>query len=138
MIGEFEWLAQQGWQGVVNLRVDGERDEVGDDRKLPGFSQLGMNYLALPMVDGHPPKEEQAKQFLSFVSNPVNQPVHVHCRGGIGRAGTMVALYRYAVQGWPMDQAIEESRAFKGGVSNLQEVWLKGWAQENTAGSYAN
>ncbi|HBE90016.1 MAG TPA: hypothetical protein DDW41_02295 [Candidatus Andersenbacteria bacterium] len=138
LIGEFEWLAQQGWQGVVNLRVDGERDEVGDDRKLPGFSQLGMNYLALPMVDGHPPKEEQAKQFLSFVSNPVNQPVHVHCRGGIGRAGTMVALYRYAVQGWPMDQAIEESRAFKGGVSNLQEVWLKGWAQENTAGSYAN
>lgn len=138
LIGEFEWLAQQGWQGVVNLRVDGERDEIGDDQKLPGFSQLGLNYLALPMVDGHPPQEEQARQFLSFVTDPNNQPVHVHCRGGIGRAGTMVALYRYAVQGWPMDQAIEESRAFRGGISSLQEVWLNAWAQENNAGSYAN
>lgn len=137
LIGEFEWLAQQGWRGVVNLRVDGERDEIGDDKKLPGFSQLDLNYLALPMVDGHPPKEEQARQFLSFVTDPNNQPAHVHCRGGIGRAGTMVALYRYAVQGWPIDQAIEESRAFQGGISSLQEVWLSAWAQENSAGSYA-
>ena len=136
LIGEFKWMAKSGWRGVVNLRVDGERDEVGDDAKLPGFNQLGLNYLHLPIVDGHPPTDEQAEKFLKFVTDPNNQPTHVHCRGGIGRAGTMVALYRYAVQGWPMDQAIAESRAFKGGVSSLQEVWLERYAQTNRAGGY--
>ncbi|MDP3997379.1 MAG: sulfur transferase domain-containing protein [Candidatus Andersenbacteria bacterium] len=131
LIGEFEWLRQQGWRGVVDLRVDGERDEVGDDRKLPGFDALGFNYLALPIIDGHPPTDEQAEQFLTFVTDAANQPVHVHCRGGIGRAGTMVALYRYAVQGWPLDKAIEESRAFQGGISEMQKTWLEGWAAEH-------
>lgn len=137
LISEFGWLAEKGWQGVVNLRIDGERGEVGDDALLPGFNQLGLNYLHLPIVDGHPPTLEQAQKFLNFVNDQNNQPAHVHCRGGIGRAGTMVALYRYAVQEWPMDQAIEESRAFKGGVSETQKAWLQEWAQTNGAGSYA-
>jgi len=136
LMSEFEWLRSQGWRGVVNLRVDGERDEVGDDAKLPGFNELGLNYLHIPLVDGHPPTEEEAELFLSFVNDPKNQPVHVHCRGGIGRAGTMTALYRYAVQGWPMGEAIKESRPFKGGVSTLQEPWLLEWAQTHPPGSH--
>jgi uncharacterized protein (TIGR01244 family) len=138
LIGEFEWLRTQGWRSVVNLRVDGEREEVGDDAKIPGFNELGLNYLHLPIIDGHPPTEEQAIEFLEFVTDPANQPAHVHCRGGIGRAGTMTALYRYAVQGWPMEKAIEESRAFQGGVSTLQEPWLLEWARSHEPGGYAN
>lgn len=138
LISEFEWLQKKGWKGVVNLRVDGEREEVSDDEKLPGFNELGFNYLHLPIVDGHPPTEQQAEQFLAFVTNEANQPVHIHCRGGIGRAGTMIALYRYAVQGWPLEQAIKESRLFKGGISGLQEAWLKGWASRHEPGSYGS
>lgn len=137
LMSEFQWLKANGWKGVVNLRADGERGEVGDDMKLPGFKELGFIYLSLPITDGHPPTDEQAVQFLTFVINPANQPVHIHCRGGIGRTGTMIALYRYAVQGWPMDKAIEESRAFKGGVSELQRVWLEGWARAHTPGEFA-
>jgi protein tyrosine/serine phosphatase len=131
LLSHFQWLKEKGWKGVVNLRVDGERDEVGDDLKIPGFKELNFRYLHLPITDGLPPSEEQAEEFLRFVTNPANLPVHIHCRGGIGRAGTMVALYRYAVQGWPMDDAIAESRAFKGGVSELQEKWLRTWAEKH-------
>lgn len=130
----FKWMKENGWKSVVDLRVDGERGEVGDDRKIVGFNDLGLNLLSLPLVDGIPPTDEQAKQFLYFVTNPANQPAHVHCRGGIGRAGTMVALYRYAVQGWPMEKAIEESRAFQGGVSDLQKKWLEKWAEQHKPG----
>ena len=137
LIGEFQWLKQQGWKGVIDLRVDGERDEVGDDSKIPGFTDLGFNYLYVPISDGHPPTNEEADQILTFMTNPANQPLHVHCRGGIGRAGTVTALYRYAVQGWPIDDAIKESRPFQGGISSVQEAWLRDWATTHEPGSYA-
>jgi len=132
----FKWMKENGWKSVVDLRVDGEREEVGDDRKIPGFDELGLNFLSLPLVDGIPPTDEQAKQFIAFVTDPANQPSHVHCRGGIGRAGTMVVLYRYSVQGWPLDKAIEESRAFQGGISDLQKKWLEKWAAKYKPGEY--
>lgn len=137
LITEFRWLREHGWKSVVNLRTDGERGEVGDDRKLQGFSDIGFSYLSLPIADGHPPTDRQAEEFLAFVTRPENQPVHVHCRGGIGRTGTLVALYRYAVQGWPMETAILESRAFRGGVSAGQAQWLRAWAEAHPPGSHA-
>ncbi|MEK7557477.1 MAG: sulfur transferase domain-containing protein, partial [Patescibacteria group bacterium] len=136
LVSEFEWLKNQGWKSVVNLRTDGERLEIGDDAKLPGFLELGLQYMHLPMRDGSPPTSQQAESFLVFVTKSENQPVHVHCRGGIGRAGTMTALYRYAVQGWPMQEAIAESRLFEGGVSDSQKQWLLEWASTNLPGNY--
>ena len=133
---EFSWLRDRGWRSVVNLRTDGERGEIGDDAKLTGFRDHGLTYLHLPLTDGQPPANEQAEQFLAFVTDPRNQPVHVHCRGGIGRTGTMIALYRYAVQGWPMDAAVKESRAFRGGVSDAQRTWLEEWADTHAPGSH--
>lgn len=136
-IEEFKWLKENGWKSIVNLRVDGERGEVGDDIKIPGFKDLKFNYLWLLIADGAVPTEEQAQKFLTFVTNSANWPVHIHCRGGIGRGGTMIALYRYAVQGWPIDKAIEESWLFQGGVSEAQKKWLENWAENHKPGSYA-
>lgn len=138
LMSEFTWLKDHGWKAVVDLRTDGERGEVGNDSKLPGFNALGFHYLYLPLTDGAPPTEQQAQQFLSFVTNPANQPVHVHCRGGYGRTGTMTALYRYSIQAWPMDQAIAESRAFHGGISSAQAKWLTQWAATHSAGGQSH
>ncbi|MCL5772850.1 MAG: sulfur transferase domain-containing protein [Firmicutes bacterium] len=136
LLSEFKWLKAKGWKSDINLRTDGERGEVGDDSKIKGFKKLGLNYLYLPIADGSPPTEAQAKTFLNFVTNPANQPAHVHCRGGIGRTGVMVALYRYSIQGWPMDKAIQESVLFSGGVSESQRKWLLNWAKHHKPGSY--
>jgi len=137
-ISDFQWLRKEGWRGVIDLRVDGERNEVSDDTKIEGFNELGFHYLALPIADGSPPSDEQAQKFLDFVNDPANQPAHVHCRGGIGRTGAMVALYRYDVQGWPMTKAIEESWLFEGGVSESQEKWLQSWSQIHQPAGYQN
>lgn len=138
LLPEFMWLKSRGWKSVVNLRVDGERGgEVGDDTRIPSFSTLGFSYLHVPIMEEDSPTNEQAEKFLRFVTDPANQPVHVHCRNGIGRTGTFVALYRYAVQGWPMEEAIRESRAFLGGVSPVQAAWLRQWASVHSLGSYA-
>jgi len=130
LISEFQWLKKNGWKSIVNLRSDNEYNEIADDIKIPGFTELDFNYLWLPIRDGSPPTKKQAEEFLNFVTEPKNQPVHVHCRGGYGRTGTLIALYRYEICGWPMEKAIEESRLFHGGVSKSQEKWLKKWQEK--------
>ena len=129
-LSEFRWLKDHGWRGIVDLRYT-------DDAKMKGFNELGFHYLALPIYENSVPTQQQAQEFLKFVTDSGNQPVHIHCHAGMGRTGLMAALYRYMVQGWPMDKAIRESRLFDGGVNPLQESWLKNWAnshlQENVS-----
>jgi protein tyrosine phosphatase (PTP) superfamily phosphohydrolase (DUF442 family) len=137
LLSEFKWLKDNGWKGDIDLRHDGEySDPSADDSKLPGFKDLGFNYLHVDILDGHPPTDEEAQQILTFIMSPANQPVHVHCRGGYGRTGTVIALYRYAVQNWPLDKAVAESRLFHGGISDAQLKWLTSWAGAHPAGSF--
>ncbi len=131
LLSEFKWLKINGWKSVVDLRVDGEYKEVGDDRKIAGFNNLKFNFISLPIKDGGTPTLAQARQFLKFATDPANQPVEVHCRGGYGRTGTLIALYRYTVDKWPMAQAIAESRLYLGGIDSLQKQWLLTWAKNN-------
>jgi protein tyrosine/serine phosphatase len=130
-LSEFQWLKNNGWKSVVDLRKSGEYNQVANDQDIKGFSSLGFNYLWLQITDGTPPTDGQAKKFLTFVKNPANWPVEVHCLAGVGRAGTLIALYRYQVQGWPMDKAISESKLFNGGVNSVQTEWLNHWAANN-------
>jgi hypothetical protein len=65
---------------VVDLRQDGEKNNPqAVDSKIPGFSDLGLTFLSLPIKDGGNPTDEQADQFLKFAINPQNQPLEVHC-----------------------------------------------------------
>jgi protein tyrosine/serine phosphatase len=131
LLSEFKWLKNNGTKSVVDLRVDGEYKEIGDDRKIKGFNSLKFNFLSLPIKDGGIPTTKQTQQFLKFVTDPKNQPVEVHCRGGYGRTGTLIALYRYTVDHWTMAQAIAESRLYRGGIDSGQKNWLLAWAKNN-------
>ena len=134
----FEWLKKNGWKSVVDFREDMEKENpYAIDSKLPGFDNLGLNFLSLIIKDGGNFKKEQADQFLKFVTSPENQPVHIHCAAGIGRTGVATALYRYSVQGWSMNKAIEESSLFTKIISKSQRDWLQKWAKDNLPGSYA-
>lgn len=135
-IADFEWLKAHGWKSDIDLRIKGDHGEQADDAQIPGFNQLGLHYLWIQMVDGAAPTEAQADEFLAFVTQPENQPAEVHCRGGIGRAGIMVALYRYAVQGWPLDKIFEESKLYQGGIDQGQMAWLTNYAKTHQPGSY--
>lgn len=130
-INEFKWLKSKDYKSIVNLRFDNEYKEIADDKKLIGFTKLNFNYLHLPVIDGAAPSNQQAETFLKFIKNKNNQPALVHCRGGYGRTGTMVALYRYEIQKWKMNTAIKESRLFHGGISDTQKKWLLAWAKNH-------
>lgn len=125
-----------GVVGLVNLLPANEPGGEGNVRNLPSFGRLGFRYLSLPIQGSFPPTTAQANQFLTFVKRAGNQPAHVFCKAGNARTGTMVALYRYSVQGWSMEQAIRESKKFGGGPSAKQLAWLKTWATTHAPGAY--
>lgn len=54
------------------------------------------------------PEEEDVLAFLKLVTQTNNGPYLVHCLHGADRTGTMIAIYRMAVQGWTKDEAVAE------------------------------
>ena len=53
-------------------------------------------------------EDEDVVRFLKLVTATNAGPILVHCLHGSDRTGTMIAIYRMAVQGWPKSEAIQE------------------------------
>jgi hypothetical protein len=85
---------------VVSLRA------FHDDAPLVPASS-GLRLEQIRFKTWHPEKEDVVK-FLRIVTTPALQPVLVHCQHGSDRTGTMVAIYRIAVEGWTKAQATDE------------------------------
>lgn len=126
----FTWLKTHGWKSVVDLRTT-------DDNTYSGFVADHFQYLWLSVDSGLAPTPDQARSFLCFVASPANQPVFVHDNSGAERVNMFVALYRYAVQGWPMDAAVAEEKLYGDSNSiNLQQLtFLQAWANQYPPGA---
>ena len=66
------------------------------------------------------------------MSDPLNQPVYVHCALGQDRTGVVVAAYRMDVDGWSFEDAEKEMQSF-----GFNDTWihlkksLKNYAKQN-------
>ena len=67
-------------------------------------------------------KTEIIEAFLKIVSDKKNAPVFVHCQYGADRTGTMCAIYRIVILGWPKEEAIRE---MKEGGFGYHPIWKK-------------
>jgi protein tyrosine phosphatase (PTP) superfamily phosphohydrolase (DUF442 family) len=92
-------LESIGIKTVLSLRVFHD-----DSHLLEGTS---LNPQVILFNTWHP-EDEDVVRFLQIVTDPAKAPVFVHCQRGIDRTGTMVAIYRIAVQGWSRKEAISE------------------------------
>ena len=86
---------------VVNLQsFHSYRKEIGG---------TGLAYEHIYMKAWHA-EDKEVVRFLQIVTDPKRQPVLVHCQHGSDRTGTMCAIYRIAVEGWPKKKAIKEMK----------------------------
>jgi len=122
---ELAVLRQAGVRAIVSL--------LNNPSDAPVYESAGFHFLCLPVPDGQPPIREQVYRFVSFMAEQraAQRPVAVHCEGGLGRTGTMLAAY-LIVHGETAEAAIRRIRAVEpGAIETVQQIqFLK-----NLAGS---
>jgi hypothetical protein len=125
----WEWLRKRGVVKIVNFRKDNQDVD---------YDKFGLGCLWMPLSGGESPTDEKAVEFLTYVQQPENQPVHIMCAEGKDRTGTMSALIRYSIDGWSIDEALAEAARYRKGeaLSPERTEWLRGWAKRNAPGSY--
>ncbi|KAL8280974.1 hypothetical protein RQP46_006653 [Phenoliferia psychrophenolica] len=94
---DIDVLASIGIRHIITLT---------SERTLPPswFRNKSISNTYLAVDDGYPPSVEQLEICLRLASTPESTPLLVHCAGGKGRAGTVVAAYLCAF-GWARPQA---------------------------------
>ena len=113
-------LKNLGLKTIINLRsFHSDRDEIGG---------AGLAYEHIYMKAWHP-EEKEVVRFLKIVTDPRRTPVLVHCQHGADRTGTLIAVYRIAVQGWSKAEAIREMTQ---GDFGFHRAWgnLPWWIQK--------
>jgi protein tyrosine/serine phosphatase len=99
-------LKKMGVRTVINLRHSHGSTEEKACR------ELGLDYVRIALASSDAPRDEDVRRFLSIVADPTRQPVYFHCWRGKDRTGMMCAVYRIAVQRWPLDEALAEMDSF--------------------------
>jgi atypical dual specificity phosphatase len=109
-------LAARGVSLLINLR-----EQAHDPDRLARYR---LAEIHLPVPDFLPPTPAQIEVGVGAIEERVaaGQVVAVHCRGGLGRTGTLLACYLVS-RGYGADEAIAAIRALRpGSVENNGQV----------------
>lgn len=94
--------AAQGYRTVVDLRMDEESKDPGEEGKL--VASLGMRYVRVPVARGSL-EAEQADSLAAAIAPEGSEPVLIHCASG-QRAGALWGLYLAKHRGRTPEEAL--------------------------------
>ena len=122
-------LAQQGVSVLVNLH-----ERAHDPSRL---GRYGLTEVHLPVTDFTAPSPEQLEQGLRAIDQAITagKKVTVHCGGGLGRTGTLLACY-LVHGGLSAEDAIARVRAVRPGSveTAAQAAAVKSFEQRHRRG----
>tara|TARA_Y100000746_G_scaffold227284_1_gene233653 strand:- start:164 stop:787 length:624 start_codon:yes stop_codon:yes gene_type:complete len=108
---DLDTLVEQGTSTVITLIDKNEMESLRVNNIGVIIEQMGMRWIHLPLEDTTAPNIVWMNKFLSVLYSITDELddeelIVIHCKGGLGRAGTCAALILHA-QGLTMDWAID-------------------------------
>ena len=116
-------LRELGIDTIVNLRGTSDRTRAeGAEARA-----LGLNYFNISLPNWGRPQDERVLRILLIINAPQNGRVFVHCKDGVDRTGTIVALHRITSEGWKTRDALAEAE--QRGMRRIQ-IWMRDYAED--------
>jgi len=117
---------------VVTLVSKEELTHYGVPDLITRFEGLNIEVLHSPIVDYGLPSTEQMQAILTWVHKKVKakENILIHCVGGLGRSGTVMAIYAKAHLGKTGEDAIQYVRSIRGQgaiETTEQQNFVIGW-----------
>jgi protein tyrosine phosphatase (PTP) superfamily phosphohydrolase (DUF442 family) len=116
---EYAQLVERGVTRVIDLRGTEPMDQHDRDDPVV-LDELGIDYVSLPIPDGHAPTPEQVDRFIDLVDE-ADGLVFAHCGGGVGRSTSLAAAYQAS-----LDQAPSVLEQLAVGPPSLEQIWFVG------------
>ncbi|HEX7331408.1 MAG TPA: dual specificity protein phosphatase family protein [Pyrinomonadaceae bacterium] len=116
-------LRDLGINTIINLRGVSSRTRAQEAEARA----LGLNYFNVALPNWGRPQDTHVQRILEIITAPENGRVFVHCRTGVDRTGTIVALYRMTQEGWSSNDALAEAE--RNGMRRIQ-FWMRDYAED--------
>lgn len=117
------FLKKEGVKSIITLT------ENTIQQKL--LQHFHFYHLHIPIPDFFGPTHGETQKFIEFSYEKKNHPVLVHCFAGVGRTGTMLAIYLVHKGMKPPDAIMEVRRLRPGSLqTEAQEMAvIEAWAE---------
>lgn len=124
-------LKAEGIHIVISLLQAEELTTEGLEQEAQLCEQSGLEYLNFPIVDHQVPEDRDAAiGFIHSLKDELSdgKNIAIHCRGGVGRTGTLAAALMLACSLQPED-IFDRLRAARGKpmpATDAQRAWVLG------------
>lgn len=113
---------------VISLVQDYEMKDLGVENLGKTIADKGMSWLWLPIHDGDIPEPDIVQlyqQSLPDIYNILNSGgnIVVHCKGGLGRAGTIASMILLDLNEYPSSNVVDIVRKYRQGAIETKKQY---------------